>query len=335
MRGQLKRVLLGLGLYGALRRRRPSSRPAILQYHAVAGPEGRDYASSGITVSPAEFERQVRYLSRRYVIVDMDAIEGYLQGQRQLPPNTLAFTFDDGYFDNLAASRILARYGANATFYLTTGRLEGQRRMWPVEVRMRVVAAASPRIELRWEGQRLEFPLRDAAEREVSISRFNSWIKKRTVAERERFLAYLAGALPLDESGGNGRPAIMLDWRQARAMQDAGMLIGGHTRTHANLVHATDDEALQEIRGCHEALQRELGSARRHLAYPNGGADRHVDERAKRLVREAGFGTAVTSLRGLVGPDSDPFELGRIRTGPSLADLIHELEWSKLGARDV
>ena len=72
------------------------------------------------------------------------------------------------------------------------------------------------------------------------------------------------------------------------------------------------------------------------LLYENGGADRHFDERAKRVVREAGFVTAVTSIPGFVRRASDRFELRRVGIGPSLAELVHDLEWWKWrGGRDV
>jgi peptidoglycan/xylan/chitin deacetylase (PgdA/CDA1 family) len=329
---QLKRLLLRAGAYGWLRRRRPTPYPALLRYHAVAGDEARLYAGSGITVTPAAFERHVGYLSRHYNVADLDAVDAYLNGDAAAGANTVAFTFDDGYHDNLEASRVLRRHGCNGTFYLTTGRLRGgAQALWCVDIRMRVISAAGKRVEVDWEGERLELPLDTPQAREASISIFNSWIKKRTVVERERLLAHLDSVLPIADEVARRPARVMLDWDEVREMRDSGMLLGGHTTTHANLVHASESEALDEIGGCHEALARELGAPPRHLAYPNGGADRHFDERAKRIVRETGFVTAVTSLPGLVRQGSDRFELRRVGSGPSLAELVHELEWWKRG----
>jgi peptidoglycan/xylan/chitin deacetylase (PgdA/CDA1 family) len=320
-----------LGVYGFLRRRFPNPAPAILRLHSVAGPEGRTYASPGIRLSPAAFERMIRYLSRRYTISDMDELSRSLASGSPLPPNSLVLTFDDGYRDNLEAARALARCGLNATFYITLGRLRGMPALWLVEVRRRLLLTRRPLVHLEWGGRTLDYPLRTLGEREAAIAGVTSWMKTLTVASREEFLGVLIGAIPLEEREDDGNPP-MLSWDEVRLLDRAGMRIGGHTLTHCNLVHATEEEARAEIGGCVEALSRELPAALRHFAYPNGGADAYYDERAKALLRAAGFETAVTSSSGCVRPGCDPLELPRIGVTNSLAALIHDLEWWKLGA---
>lgn len=324
-----KAVLFLLGIYGLIRQLRPNPSPAILRFHSVADKESRWYVSSGITVSPRVFERQVRYLSRRYRITDMDQVCESLVSRKPLPPNSVALTFDDGYQDNFAAAMTLRRYGCTATFFLVADRLQGRPPLWLCEVRRRLLHSGLRRFRLAWNGHVLDYPLQTAAEREVSVAMLTSWVKTLSVASREDFLRLLTDALPVESAGGVAGP-VMLSWDQVRVMRQAGMLIGGHTLTHANLVHATEEEVRSEIRGCQEVLARKLGEPPRHFAYPNGGADAYHDERAKAEVRAAGFKTAGTSRFGFVEPGSDPLELPRVGVPASLAELVHALEWWKL-----
>ena len=324
-----KVALLLLGVYGLIRRLRPNPNPAILRFHSVTGKEGRLYASPGITVPPHVFERQIRYLSRRYKIADMDQLHEGLASQRPLPPNTVVLTFDDGYEDNFAAALTLQRYGCTATFYVAADCLHGQPQLWMSDLRRRVIGTDQKRLRLAWNGRVFDYALEGAAARDDCVAALTSWVKTLNVARRDEFLRALAEALPITNADQTGDP-VMLSWDQLRIMNEAGMLVGGHTLTHCNLARATEDELHREMTGCYDAITRQLGTPPRHFAYPNGGASIYYDERAKAGVRAAGFGTAATSCFGFVKPESDLLELPRIAVPASLAELVHSLEWGKL-----
>jgi peptidoglycan/xylan/chitin deacetylase (PgdA/CDA1 family) len=110
-----------------------------------------------------------------------------------------------------------------------------------------------------------------------------------------------------------------LTWNQVREMERSGLVsFGGHTRTHPILSRVGLDTARQEIADCAADLEREIGPAPRHFAYPNGGpAD--FNEQVKGMVQEAGFASAVTSIRGTNGPGDDLFALRRITVDGTLS----------------
>ena len=68
--------------------------------------------------------------------------------------------------------------------------------------------------------------------------------------------------------------------------------------------------AREEIGLSHASIVTELGMPPRHFAYPNGGSE-DFGERDMRLVREAGFETATTSIEGINRPGADPYRLLR------------------------
>ena len=126
-----------------MRLARPHRGVAILRYHAVCDPASCAITPrSDICVSPADFERHVAYVARRYRVLPLPEVADAYRAGRTLPPNVVVFTFDDGYADNLEAARTLARHGATATFYLTAGCIGDGEPFWLSEVRMLVGAAA-------------------------------------------------------------------------------------------------------------------------------------------------------------------------------------------------
>src|SRR5487761_414714 len=92
--------------------RHGSAMPMVLMYHSVAPYEEDPY---GITVSPARFERQMRWLRRRGLRgVSMSALLTAWRAGRSR--GLIGLTFDDGYADFVEyALPVLSRYGLGAT----------------------------------------------------------------------------------------------------------------------------------------------------------------------------------------------------------------------------
>lgn len=102
------------------------------------------------------------------------------------------------------------------------------------------------------------------------------------------------------------KPLMTLgDWK---AWRDAGMDIGSHTLTHANLTELPTEEARKQIVASKQELEGTLGCEVRHFCYPYGkfSAEHAV------MVKEAGYVTATTTQRGRVHEGADPFTLRRI-----------------------
>src|SRR5215470_13527447 len=95
-------------------RRRVNCPYTVLVYHRVTEPDPFTTAA----VTPAQFERQMAYVARRFNVLDLSEIVRRAE-EGSLPPDALAITFDDGYADNYeAAYPILRRHGLPATIYL-------------------------------------------------------------------------------------------------------------------------------------------------------------------------------------------------------------------------
>ena len=70
-----------------------------------------------------------------------------------------------------------------------------------------------------------------------------------------------------------GIPTLpLLDWKELGRLQDQGVTIGAHTRTHPDLTTVDATVLEDEVAGCAERLQRETGRRPDGFAYPYGSA---------------------------------------------------------------
>jgi peptidoglycan/xylan/chitin deacetylase (PgdA/CDA1 family) len=316
-----KTVLLHAGGYAALRTVLPSRYLAILRYHAICGPEGYTYADPQICISPEAFERHVAYLSRAYNIVRLDEAIARIAAGERLPANAVAITFDDGYADNLAAARTLAKYRATATFYITAGCLADGQPFWPAEIRHLLRAIRSPRLSIEASGVKLDLLLETDEHRRAAVKQLTRIFKSHVIPVREALREQLRRA-----AGDPVMPRVMLTWDELREMHRLGMTIGSHTLTHPNLPSAGLSAAREELSGARRRLEAEVDAPVTMFSYPNGGADRYLTRDVQALVRETGYAGATTSRNAFATTESDVYALERIEVEEDLSHLVFALE---------
>ncbi|WP_024304239.1 polysaccharide deacetylase family protein [Pseudogulbenkiania sp. MAI-1] len=95
---------------------KPARAVPVLMYHHVSPNKGL------VTVSPATFEAQMRWLAEHgWTTLSADDFAGFLAG-RPVPDKSVLVTFDDGYLDNwVYAHPVLERFGQRATLFTITG----------------------------------------------------------------------------------------------------------------------------------------------------------------------------------------------------------------------
>ena len=94
----------------------------------------------------------------------------------------------------------------------------------------------------------------------------------------------VGGTFDRDEAIGGPRLQL-LDIDGLKQLAQAGVEIGGHSRTHRPLTRVPDEELSEEITGSVEDLEAAGLNRPRLFAYPQGEQDRRV----KRAAREAGL----------------------------------------------
>lgn len=325
----LKRILLKIGVYGFIRMVFPNRRVAILRYHAVVDRKNNFYTSPAIALSPGEFEEHVRYFARKYKVLSLDQVMDCLQQKKPLPKNSVVFTFDDGYLDNLEAARILKKYGTTGTFFITTEPIGRESRFWLSEVTCLVLKTSRSAFSILVDEKEIVFSLTNHSSRWKAIREIVRLIKSNNRCVREnirRQLSEKLGEAKLMEEVEN----LVLTWEQVQQMLDMGMTFGSHTLTHLNLPNADPEDARAEVSVSKKVLEEKLGRKIRHFSYPNSGPYAYFDERVRRYVMEAQYDSSCTSNNGFVDYNSDHYALERVRTVPELEEVLHGMEWDRV-----
>ncbi len=119
---------------------------------------------------------------------------------------------------------------------------------------------------------------------------------------------------------------------QLRSLANAGIEIGGHTKTHADLGQITCEQRLyDEIVGGRDELARDLGVEIRYFAFPYG-LHENLNATAFRIAAEAGFAGVCSAYGGYNRPGDDAFHLQRIHGDP---DILRLKNWLTVDPRKV
>jgi peptidoglycan/xylan/chitin deacetylase (PgdA/CDA1 family) len=198
--------------------------------------------------SPFVLDRHLRYLVRRYNLIQLAAlVEALREGDwAALPTRALVLTFDDGAREVAKVVDVLRRYQAPATMYVCSAITDTNRRFW-----FEVVAHPQELVRLP-QARRLE------ALRRVGFTPTDE-APKRSALSREE----LAG------------------------MCDVAS-IESHTRFHPPLTTCDDEESDLEIRLSRGEIEGLTGRPCLHLCYPHGDyGEREVELARKAGYRSA------------------------------------------------
>jgi peptidoglycan/xylan/chitin deacetylase (PgdA/CDA1 family) len=304
--------------------RRTRKLPVILMYHRVACLQ---YDPWGLAVDPERFDTQMHWLaSERLVLPLHDFVDRLRAGN--LPDNSAAITFDDGYVDNFKnALPAIRRHGLCATVFVVGGAIGRSDGFWWDELAGLILESRSKldasvtignhTISLNWPA-RADCPGPDP-----------SWRAWQTPSQA-REAAYVAAWQALRNASSEARLEGMrglrmllppVDMVRHRAMSicelhelttGAAFTLGGHTMSHSALSALADDTLRKELADSLAVCRGMSPSEPVGFAYPYGD----LDDRVYGEVRASGFAWACTTRSDFVDCRKfDLFALPRLAVG--------------------
>lgn len=285
----------------------------ILGYHRIARTSGDTYE---VCVSPEKFAEHLEVLRKQTHPLSISKLVQHLK-TGSLPPRSVAVTFDDGYADNLyEAKPLLEKYEIPATIFVCTGNL-GKEFWWDELDRLIISSTAdldALHLQMREGHFQWDPPAVSPETVRLEGMSFRSQVRhslyhfllRFDVVEQHQAMQIIrnwAGVPPDDD------PAYRtLDQAELLHLANEGLVeLGSHTLNHPMLPGLSLERQRDEILSGKRELEALLNRPVDGFSYPNGRATRE----ARRIVQEAGFAYACTSLQDVVRPGSDLYELTR------------------------
>jgi len=295
----------------------------ILLYHRIATPE---LDPQLLCVSPEHFREHLEVLIKSYHPVRLREMSAAVRCGN-IPPWSVAITFDDGYADNFhTAVPILREYGIGGTVFVTGQTLDGKDFFYDVLEEVLLRNPALPNVlkfseygaDKNWKlGEWAVWPMEpdpsywgwhigmkaDPTPRHRAYREIFTWLRGEAPEVRDSVLKKLIdltgpGWNRLTQARGMRREDVFA------ARQDGTLEIGAHTVSHPTLCELTPREQEREIVEAKGMLEKAVGQPVTSFAYPFG-TSWDVGPETLQIVESAGFEQACANMPGTVTSKSN------------------------------
>jgi len=253
----------------------------------------------------------------RYVdFVDMDHVCERLSKKAKCERPAVAFTFDDGYENNLMyAYPALRTFNAPMIVYFATSFVEQKQLFWIDEIDYLLQAQTDDIIRINVEGQHFTIRTTSRALLTQDYANLRLTLRKLYPDEREMLIHLNALKKQLDPTGqllsGDILSNPMLSIIKPDVLASGlpqGFDVGSHTVNHLRLGNLERVVIDTEVLVSKHYLEEKTGQACRHFCYPVGS----FSSVASASVKAAGYESAVTTHSGINRVGDDMFTLDRL-----------------------
>jgi peptidoglycan/xylan/chitin deacetylase (PgdA/CDA1 family) len=291
----------------------------VVNYHYIDDHRrGRLTPATALPVE--EFRRQLEEIARHFDIVTCDQALAFLEGRRWPPRPLCLLTFDDALREHYeTVVPILRQRSIQGVFLVQTASLDGevadvhkthllQATLDPDRLIEVVTAAAGDLGIPETAGGATADALEAYPFDTPAVAAMKYLINFRLPPScRSTLLANLVARHVAPEHATSR--ALYLTWDDARDMQRAGMVLGGHSHRHLALAAHPITGQRDDIDACASRLHAELApQAVWPFSYPNGSCT----PQTKVLVRAAGFSCAFTTEYGVSDRSTNRFAIRRV-----------------------
>jgi len=281
--------------------------PVILMYHSV-NDRSYPYIYPDNIVSVENFEKQIAYLASKKRVISLPELIGYIRGGR-LPADTVAITFDDGYYDFYSkAYPILKKYNVPCTLFLISGILDSSGMKWEDYLAFLINNSRVDNLRIDIDGRIRMYNLKSSEEKIECIRDLNSILLYMDEDERGRIIS------ELELQVGYSKPSerVMLTWSEVKILSMESLIsFGCHTHSHRSLKTISLKEVEEEVSICKGKVENLTGRRCSIFSYPIGKR-KDFDQSIKEILRRLGFEAACTTIPGAISRDTDLYELRRI-----------------------
>lgn len=280
-------------------------RVLCLLYHRVNPVKDDIYH---LTVSPCNFEEQIRYLKEHIPILRFE------EDWTKPGGDGVVITFDDGYADNYEyALPILEKYHVPATIFVSTGYVGmGQEYWWDEIARVLTRDIDYPEwFELKDSLYQYRWDTRSPEARREMVRSLHWMLKLDPDVERANlWLEQIRSWAGIGPAG--RKENLPVDKRQLQELSRSPYItIGAHTVNHRSLGVQTKEGHRYEIGASICFLEKKLKRKICSFSYPFGSVV-HFNQDTLEICRQNGIVKAATTIEGLWKQTTDSYKVPRV-----------------------
>jgi peptidoglycan/xylan/chitin deacetylase (PgdA/CDA1 family) len=283
---------------------RSTSRLIVLTYHRVADVTDDGRYGGLISATPDQFERHLEVLCDRFRLISTSEAVDALMGRRALPRNAVLLTFDDAVddFEHNVLPALRARSAPAVLFVPTAYVGDDAAVFWWDALHAAVTTTISHDPLATPIGM---LPIATQDDRRSTFRRLRDHCKEISREQLDALVIDVCAQLEVTPPR-----ASVMGWDALAAVHAEGLIaVCAHSRTHPHLDLLTPAEAMAEIRGSIDDLERVLGSVPPVFAYPAG----RMSDEVKSAAAAAGVAVAFTTKARVERvPSADLLAVGRL-----------------------
>jgi peptidoglycan/xylan/chitin deacetylase (PgdA/CDA1 family) len=289
-------------------------RPVVLAFHGVTAEiPGHLCNHGGLHLYLPIFERLMTFIASRYHAVPLARVVDWLEGRTTLPERAVVVTFDDGYRNVLTnAAPVLKRLGIPATLFVAADFVRHGEMLWTDRLLSALYLTREPRLMMEHATISMDVSLASDADKVAANRSLLAACKKLPDHERIALLDFIIEKLEVDEA------RLSAAWpdhapaspEELRRLPELGVEVGSHTCSHAIVSRMTPEQMANELFESKQFIEDSVGRPCDHFSYPNGGPT-DFDATTRRHVIDAGYRSAVTTIKRAVSRGQDCFAIPR------------------------
>lgn len=264
---------------------------------------------------------------KNFNFITIDDVAKAITSGKSLPPNSVAFTLDDGYFDQIdIATDIFAEFDCPATFYVSTGFIAGDLWYWNDKIEYLVQHCPSEHITAL-TGLYPHLNLNGKTRQQITdVITEDATLK--TLSEMEDKAKEVATKVGIDLPLSAPEKYKPTSWLKLKEIEKRGMVIGAHTYSHCILSRESDARSKFEIERSCEDLNAHIKYPSQVFCYPVGRMH-DFGEREVSYVKELGYISATSSVPGAVNikKRDSLFAIPRFSFPDSREDFFQYATW--------
>jgi peptidoglycan/xylan/chitin deacetylase (PgdA/CDA1 family) len=295
---------------------------AIMYHYVRNTPRTRFPRIKGL--STRDFASQVETLARTHELASLESALAFLDGTYKPRRDLYLLTFDDGVKDHYTdVLPILSKHGIQGLFFLITGCIEDHKVAAVHKNHFLMAALDFPDYQSAFMERLHELSSEtDTSVDTHEVSRTYRWDSPEVATFKYLLNFRLPGKLRdqvLDSlftihlgSELEFARELYITWEEARQMQSAGMLLGGHSHHHLPLGRMDDDRQISDLVTCARLLhQHLLPQPLWPFSYPYGKTD-SFNQTTIRTIHQLEFACSFATEIGPNVAGGEPFAIKRI-----------------------